>query len=890
VETAASALAADEPDTARLEAERALSVTRLPLLPGENSSWVEGKRRELADVRARALDCLAEACLRSGDHSEAARWAEEAIEVEPFRETGYRQLMQAHAIGGNRAEALRVYERCRHFLADELGAYPSPETESIYRELSKASTADTAPTVTALRGDAPTAERLRKIVTVLVWEVVDAQKTWDGLDAEAIEREQTRYRDAVARVVERHGGVVKDSLGDAVAAVFGVPQLHEDDALRALRAALELPRAAADLGLRIRVGVDSGEAIVDGTNVVAGNVIAAAARLQRMADPGDVFLGDDTHRLVAHAVHSQLLEPVGADQLTAWRLLGLSNQRQFATPFVGRERELRDLRLVLARAVEERRCEVCTIAGPPGIGKSRLADRFLETIRGETTVLVGRCLSYGEGITYWPIREIVQELSGNEPRAWIESRLSGDTSAAGVAERIASAVGAGGGGAQPTETFWAFRKLFEALASDRPLVLAIDDVHWAEPTLLDLFDHVASFSASAPILLLCLARPELFEKRAEWAVPHENRTVLSPSPLRDKESRMLVDRLGGAEELSEDARVRAVETAEGNPLFLEQLVAHESEGASALMPQTIHALLGARIDGLGSDERSALERAAICGRTFESEAVAELLPDDQVGRLGERLLALIHKDFILPGGGTTKAGERFRFRHILVREAAYEAMPKELRADLHERHADRLAARRDGNELIGYHLEQAARYLAEVGAVGAHQQELARRATESLGSNGRAALRRGDVRGGVNLLARAVSVPDPDTAVRLQFLPDLAEACSAIGEHSRANELLSEAAEGADANRDSATGWRARLQGAWLRFQTDPTVDVGDVLGEANACVRAFGRLGDDRDLGHAWHLIAWINMTYGRLSLLADAVERGRQHARAAGDAMTRI
>jgi class 3 adenylate cyclase len=491
-----------------------------------------------------------------------------------------------------------------------------------------------------VRDEALPVEKARKIVTVLVCDAVESQKVWHGLDPEALERAETRYIDAVSGVVERHGGTVEHFAGDAVTAVFGIPQLHEDDALRALRAALDLPQAVADVGLRIRIGVDTGEAIAGGKRLVAGNVIAAAARLQKLADPGEVLIGDETHRLVAHTVRSRLLEPAGGQPLTAWRLLGLGGGHgRVAAPFVGRGLELEALRAALTRAAEQRRCEVCTIAGPPGIGKSRLAGRFLETIRGETTVLVGRCLSYGEGITYWPLREIVRELADDEPRTWIEARLQGDPNAAGVAERIASALGAGAGGAKTTETFWAFRKLFEALATERPLVLAIDDIHWAEPTLLELFEHLAGFSGSAPILLLCLARPELFEKRAEWLVPHENRTVLSLQPLRDVESRALVKRLARAQELPEQARARAVEAAEGNPLFLEQLVAHESDGASDLMPPTIHALLAARIDRLDPGERSVLERAAIGGRTFESEAVGELLPDDQVGKLSERLRA-----------------------------------------------------------------------------------------------------------------------------------------------------------------------------------------------------------------------------------------------------------
>ncbi|MGH3129800.1 MAG: adenylate/guanylate cyclase domain-containing protein, partial [Gaiellaceae bacterium] len=348
------------------------------------------------------------------------------------------------------------------------------------------------------------------------------------------------------------------------------------------------------------------------------------------------------------------------------------------------------------------------------------------------------------------------------------------------------------------------------------------------------------------------------------------------------------EQLERAQQLPEQARARAVEAAEGNPLFLEQLVAFESEGGSSVLPPSIHALLAARIDRLEAGERAVLERAAIAGRAFHRGAVADLLPAGERAKLDERLLALFRSDFIQPRRSALKAEDAFRFRHILLREAAYEAMAKELRAELHERYADWLEAHEGEEEIVGYHLEQASRYGAEVGPVGAGRSDLPVRAAERLGSAGRTALQRGDVVGAVSLLARATALPPPEAPVRLRLLPDLADALASVGEPARAADVLADAAVRAEAAEDVHTAWRVRLQRTWLRLETDPSVEVAEVLSEAKAAVTAFERLDDKRALGHAWHLIAWVHMTYGRLSALADAVQRGLAHARASGDAMT--
>jgi class 3 adenylate cyclase/tetratricopeptide (TPR) repeat protein len=750
----------------------------------------------------------------------------------------------------------------------------------------------------------------RRTVTVVFADVTGSTALGERLDPESLQHVMTGYFAAMRTVLERHGGTVEKFIGDAVMAVFGIPGLHEDDALRAVRAAVEMRTALAALNdklaqawgieLAIRIGLNTGEVVArdpsEGQSFAIGNAVNVAQRLEESAAPGEILIGDATFRLVrddviAESVGSLALrgkvEGVGAHRLLDVRE-GARDGTDFETPIVGRERELGLLRDVLELVIRERSCHVCTLVGAPGIGKSRVAREFVDGVSGSAAVAVGRCRSYGETVTYWPLREIVRTLIGAQPREWIKSRFAGEASAVAVAERIATAVGGGEVGAQQEETFWAFRKLFEAIASDRPLVLVIDDVHWAEPTIFDLLDHLIGLSAGAPILLLCLARPDLFENRPEWGMPQPTRTVISLAPLAGSDSKMLMERLRRARDLPEEAQARAIEAAEGNPLFLEQLVAFESEGGRAAMPPTIHALLAARVDRLPSAERAVLERGAIVGRGFERAAVAELLSAAERPKLDLRLLALVRKDFIHPRSAPLQTEDTFAFRHALVRDAAYEAMAKELRAELHERHADWLELSGGEDEIIGYHLEQACRYLTEVAPMGQQRSDLAVRAAERLGSAGRTALKRGDTRGAVKLLARAVSLPPPDASARLRFLPDLGEALSSSGDLAHAGDVLTEAEELAARADDVQTGWRARLQRMWLRFQTDPSIDTQEVLRDVGEAVAEFERHRDDRALGHAWHLIAWLHLNYGRLEALADAVRHGREHAQAAGDAMT--
>ncbi len=496
---------------------------------------------------------------------------------------------------------------------------------------------------------------VRKVVTVLFCDLAGYTNTGDQLDPEALRAIQSRYFEDARAALERHGGTVEKFIGDAVMAVFGIPTLHEDDALRALRAAVDLREAVVSLGFQARIGVNTGEVVAGaGDALVTGDAVNVAARLEQAAAPGEILLGAETHALAAVAVDVEPVEPVEAkgkpEPLAAYRLISVKEgaeaiARQLDAPLVGRGEELEAARAAFAEAIADRRARLLTVLGPPGIGKSRLAHEVGTTLADEAEVLFGRCLPYGEGITYWPFVEVFRK--------------------AGAEDTVTEALSA----ASPEDVFWVVRKAIEERARSRPVVLVIEDIHWAEPTLLDLVEHLAEWTRDAPLLVLCLSRPELLEERPGWAGVH-----VRLAPLTSRETDELIAELLAEHDMSDDARSRISATAEGNPLYVEQLVAMLAEGGDAKsIPPTIQALLSARIDGLPPDQLSALEHAAVIGLEFEWGALAELDPDRR-RPAGAELSALVRKELIRPHEAIA---DTFLFRHILLRDAAYERISKE---------------------------------------------------------------------------------------------------------------------------------------------------------------------------------------------------------------------
>jgi class 3 adenylate cyclase len=688
----------------------------------------------------------------------------------------------------------------------------------------------------------PSSVGVRKVVTIVFSDLCDSTALAERLDSETFRRVIAKYFRSMSAAIERHDGAVEKFIGDAVMAVFGVPVAREDDALRAVRAAAGLRHALAGLNeeldrdfgvtLRSRTGVNTGEVIAGHRSrrhgFVSGDTVNVAARLEQAAAPGEILIGEQTLDLVRHVATVEPLPPLElkgkAQRVPAFRLVDVdvaapSAGPGFSAPLVGRERELELVDAAFGRALDRRGCELLTIVGPAGIGKSRLAREFAESVRERAAVAVGRCLSYGEGLTFWPLREVVGGLvgdAGGEGGRDVQSgllRLLGDRDeAAVVVERVAGALGWSESAADPPGTFWAVRELLAAAAVERPLVIVLEDIQWAEPIFLDLIEHLAQTLDGVPVLIVALARGDLLEVRPGFGADAPR---LLLQALAGDDSKRLVEHLLADDAVAADLAAHVAARAEGNPLFVAELVRmlvedgrleRSDAGLSAMrssllaLPPTIHALLAARIDRLEPAERAAAEAGAVVGRSFAGGALVELI--DGAGRVGVDALldTLVRKQLIEADGGRMAGEPTFSFSHVLVRDVAYQGMLKARRADLHARYADwveRAAGERAGehDEMLGYHLERAYRYRFELGMLDERGRELAARAARRLGSSGGRALARGDTRAAVSLLERAVLLLDADDPARRELTIKLSIALAETGQLTRVDALLRERVE-----------------------------------------------------------------------------------------------
>ena len=755
---------------------------------------------------------------------------------------------------------------------------------------------------------------VRKTVTLVFCDVADSTPLGEQLDPEALRGVWSRYHETARAVLERHGGTIEKFVGDAVLGVFGIPVVHEDDALRAVRAAVELREELARLndsldaafGVRIgvRTGVHTGEVFAgdpsQGDPFATGDAVVVAQRLEATAAPGEILAGDATIRLVRDAV---TVEPVPALELKgksapvdAWRLLDVAPDtaglaRRLDSPLVGRAAELDALLAELERATADRTCRIVTIVGEPGVGKSRLAAELVATAGDDALVLEGRCLPYGNGITYWPLVEIVRDVDLDE--------VLGDDAAHG---RLLEAVGRAEPRSRTDEIYAAVRRLFEALAAAQPLVIVLDDIQWAEPAFLDLVEYLAGWSRDAPILICCLARPDLAELRPAWggATIH-----LAPLPL--EEARTLLENVAGP--LDPEAADAVSRATGGNPLFLEEMlrmlvedgVLVEREGRleplaavdSLRVPATVQAVLAARLDRLEADELAVLQRSAVIGQVFWWGAVADLTPPDEVGRVAGLLQALVRKGLIKPDARTFAGEDGFRFGHILIRDAAYDSISKQLRAELHERFAgwveQRAGESPELDEIGGHHLEQAYRFRTELGPVGPHEASLASRAADRLLRAGRRALGRGDVHAARGLLERAARLLAEDDRRFVDLVPELGLVLTLSGRLTDAESVLTGLIERAEA--PSPARLAARIERVALRLRSDPRGGWEDdlrLVEEALPALAAEPQLDrrGHRALARGWFLVGLVRGLWaGRVARGEEALRRAREHAAAAGD-----
>jgi class 3 adenylate cyclase/tetratricopeptide (TPR) repeat protein len=775
-----------------------------------------------------------------------------------------------------------------------------------------------------------TAHEVRKTVTIVFCDVAGSTAMGEALDPESVRRVMERYFDVMRAAIEHHGGTVEKYIGDAVMAVFGVPLVHEDDALRAVRAASEMragletlnPELDRDHGMTLacRIGVNTGDVVAGAGDqkIVTGDAVNVAARLEQAASPGEILIGERTLSLVRDAV---LAEPVAdlslkgkVDPVPAHRLIEVTPgaagfARHLDAPIVGRERELSLLRDVFDRTVTDQSCQLFTVLGVAGVGKSRLLAAFVADVAGRATVLRGRCLPYGDGITFYPLAEALIEIADlNEADSPDDARrkialLSGDgDDAAMIAERVGQAIGIPGSEGAPEEILWAVRALLERLAAERPVVFMIDDLQWAEPTFLELVEHIADLARDAPILLACMARPELLDDHPAWAGGKLNATSILLEPLGAEECATLVANLLADDAVDQAVRARIAEAAEGHPLYAEEitglmvdegrLVLKDGRWTSAgdlsdlPVPPTISALLAARLDRLPALERRVIEIASVMGQLFYPAAV-RALSDDGSDAVDAGLASLARKQFVRAERSDMPATHALGFRHLLIRDAAYGSIPKATRADLHERLVDWLdrtmGSLGERDEIVGYHLEQAHQYRTELGPTDERTQALAGQAAERLAAAGRQALSRRDISATVNLLSRAAELLPPEDPLRLELLSDLGLALSR-SDLPRADDVLSEAIEGARAVEDRRLEALAGVRRVFVRIMLDPEAVQQASLDEAERYAELFDGWSDDLGIAEALTLAGTIRFWAGRCALAEEDLERANAHARRAG------
>jgi class 3 adenylate cyclase/tetratricopeptide (TPR) repeat protein len=778
-------------------------------------------------------------------------------------------------------------------------------------------------------------QEVRKLVTVVFSDLKGSTSLGETLDPESLRDVMGRYFERMSGILHGHGAAVEKFIGDAVMAVFGLPRIHEDDALRAVRAAWQMQCVLQELndelearwGVRLlaRVGVNTGEVVAGdpatGQRLVTGDPVNTAARLEQAAGPGEVLVGESTYRMVREAVRVDAVGPLGvkgkAEPVMAYRLLEVmpvvgAPLRRMDTPMVGRGAELRLLEAALDHTIAQRGCELVIVIGEPGIGKSRLLHEFETKTTGRARVLHARCPSYGEGITFWPLAEMVRDaatgivgIAGEQGAdltgAFLGALVEGHPEADAVAARVGSALGLSSEPFPLEEIYWGTRLLLTYLARGGPLTLAIEDIHWAEPAFLDLLDHLGNQTEDAALLLLCSSRPELADSRL--GVPGGQ--IINLEPLSAEESDGLIVNLLGRSGLPTSAQEQIREAAAGNPLFIEQILSMlADEGylaaagngrgrardlSSFAVPPSISALLSARLDGLPAEERTVIERASVPGQVFARAAVVELCDAPLRPRVDLCIHALTRKAFVEPGQALRDEPGQFRFRHALIRDAAYGAMLKKLRAELHERFSGWLGTLNKGafedEELVGYHLEQAYRYRTELGPPDRHTVLLGRRAAQYLASAGRRALTRGDVGAGAKLLHRADTLLPPDNPERLAIMVDLGGALRESGDYATAINVLDQAVGEAKRRGDTGLECRALVE----RFEVDMKLDTPGwpdrAWAEAQRLIPQLEATDDDLALAKTWRMLSWVHLARGSLTGFDEASQCSIQYARTAGN-----
>ena len=773
----------------------------------------------------------------------------------------------------------------------------------------------------------------RRVVTVVFCDLVGSTGIGERLDVESTRQLMARYYDALRVAVVRHGGTVEKFIGDAVMAVFGLPERHEDDALRAVRAAVDMRAAVGELDadtsrrlgvrLQVRIGANTGEVIAGDAAaaqfLVTGDAVNVAARLQQMGAPDEILLGETTARLVRDAT---VVEPVaelkvkGRDaKVVAYRLADVltgvgTHKTRTDTPLVGRERELRSIVEAWERVVAGQGAELVTVIGPPGVGKSRLVAEAASRLDG-ARVLTGQCLPYGEGITFRALEQMVREAVGitaRDDEATVERKLwdvlEGLSEREVIVDRLMQLLGWRPRTTPSEETAWAVRYAVNGSSGGRPTVLVFDDLQWAEPSLLDLIEQDVTKYHKAKLLIICVARVDLVERRSAWGQRVPRATMVELQPLSDDEAAELIANLLPGGGLADSVRSHVTRSAEGNPLFLEQMLTwlvedglvHFEDGSWRAIgdlsvrnpPPSIQALIAARLDRLDQADLRLLERASVVGTTFEQGILMDISPEGERERVPHGLTRLTIKDFV-ELDATAPVRPSFAFRHRLVRDVAYESMPKHDRVSIHEcvAHCYEARARRGipGYEgRIGLHLDAAQRYRTELGPVDDTVMTTRYKAAAYLAIAGRKAMAVDDMVQAIPLLARALELLKEDDGDRIVLMDDLGNALVEAGELARAEKVFTDALELARASGLELRTAYAELGILRIRLMVDPA-SLSRAVSEVSRCIEIFERVGDDQGLARAWILMSDVHWARSAIAAASDAAGRAVGYAAGAGD-----
>ncbi|MFN2471109.1 MAG: adenylate/guanylate cyclase domain-containing protein [Gaiellaceae bacterium] len=692
---------------------------------------------------------------------------------------------------------------------------------------------------------APAAEE-RKVVTVLFCDLVGFTARSESADPEDVRARIRPYHQRLRTEIERYGGTVEKFVGDAVMAVFGAPVAHEDDVERAVRSGLrileaieELNDADAGLELQVRIGINTGEAVValgtrpeQGEGIVTGDVVNTASRLQSAAPVGGIAVGELTYRQTKEIFDYEELEPVSvkgkAGPLQIWRArsararFGTDLTRRHSTPLVGRELEQDLLRGTFERCARDASVQLVTIVGEPGVGKSRVAGELFRHLDDRSDLIIswrqGRCLPYGEGISFWALGEIVKAQAGilesdapDVAAQKLEAALPADVEEREwLFARLAPLVGAEAEPAPQEESFTAWRRFLESLAAERPAVLVFEDLHWADEALLAFLEHVVEWSQGVPLLLLCTARPELYEAQAAWGAGTRNATTINLAPLSDEETTQLVSALLDAAVLPAEVQALVLERAGGNPLYAEEFVRMLKDrgllvkkgrtlalaaGAEIPFPESVQALIAARLDTLSAERKRLLQDASVIGKVFWAGAVAELGSREE-SDVRDGLHELSRKELVRPARTSSMEGEsEYAFWHALVRDVCYGQIPRAARGVKHRGAAEWIERRageraEDLADVIAHHYSQALELASAAGEPG--DAELEAKARRFLVLAGERALAL-DVARAEASFAKALALAPAGDPERPEILERWAGAATPMGHPAEAAAALEEA-------------------------------------------------------------------------------------------------